>query len=140
MVIRPLSSSSGDLPTSHGRSRSGRRQVVTSSLVAIRTDPAASDGLLGALRLLAGSVDVLSRQVQSLEAKTPGAPDVLSVAETCWIYRVSRTKLYQLSNPNRPEGQVLTRVKRRGGGTGFLRAEIERWVRGLPTKSREETT
>ena len=56
------------------------------------------------------------------------------------IYRgsLNRTKLYELSSPSRPGGAVFSRVERRGGGTGFLRVEIERWLRGFPVRDKEK--
>lgn len=98
------------------------------------------ENLLTALRLLTGSVEMLARQVQSLEAGTPGAPDILSAGEVALIYRgsLNRTKLYELSSPSRPGGAVFSRVERRGGGTGFLRVEIERWLRGFPVRDKEK--
>lgn len=142
MVIRPLAHVSDGLPIREdmfpGRERQPSRtdrDAERPTLAAIRTRD--FENLLTALRLLTSSVEMLARKIESLEAKTPGAPDVLSAAEVALIYRgaLNRTKLYELSSPSRPGGAVFSRVVRRGGGTGFLRVEIERWLRGLPTES-----
>jgi len=136
MVIRPLHGVSAGEDMSRSVERQGpapNSDAHRPTLAAIRTRD--FENLLTALRLLTGSVEMLARKIESLEAKTPGAPEVLSAAEVALIYRgaLSRTKLYDLSSPSRPGGAVLSRVVRRGGGTGFLRVEIERWLRGLPT-------
>lgn len=111
--------------------------VIRPELSTLSTvDRADINSILEAIRLLVGAVNANTRQIQALEAKTPGAPEVLSVRDVEVIYKgqLSKSKLYELSNPDRPGGVVLSRVERRGGGTGFLRSEIERWLRGLPTK------
>lgn len=142
-MIHLVELSHRDLPASEGMSGDHIPQGRGTNPLDSRTGPSelrmirAKDfeNLLTALRLMTGSLEMLARQVQSLEAKTPGAPDVLSAAEIALIYRgsLNRTKLYELSSPERPGGAVFSRVERRGGGTGFLRVEIERWLRGLPT-------
>jgi len=89
--------------------------------------------LVDAVRLLARSVDVLARRIHALEQRAPAVPEILSTREVEIIYagQISRTTLYKLSDPRR-QPRVLSRYRRPRGGTGWSRAEIERYLRGVP--------
>lgn len=88
-----------------------------------------------AVHLQTAAIETLTRRIKMLEQAMPGLHKRLSASQVETIYGISRKRLYWLSDPRRKGSPIRRWVRAGERRIRFDRADIERWLMGVPVES-----